>query len=305
MKLTNIHDAWGSVIEFDNPLDFFNFPKGHWRDLIYQRKLLIFKKMNFTPIDYGKFSLHFGRPWNHEEYFDSAEEPVSVTDQDNKTYSYSVFFNGFNNSNNKIPMAEDMSWHADLPHYKTTAFPFRSLWMIKKPQNSSGNTYWLNIEDCFDLLSPKLKELAGKVKVIQQNWHRYNTEKQLLDLIKVHPITGKKSLRLNFYATPKERNAWIVNVLVDLKPLPDCNLIQDYIDDLLQYKQLYHSHTWDLNDIAIYDNYSFIHGRNSITFENNLENSERKMYRMNINHMTAEEFQKVELPPSTATSAIK
>ena len=40
MKISNIHEKWGSVIELDNPLDFFKFHKNYWRDLLYKRKLL-------------------------------------------------------------------------------------------------------------------------------------------------------------------------------------------------------------------------------------------------------------------------
>jgi hypothetical protein len=53
MIKTNINNTWATKIEFDNPLDFFNQPKGYWRELLYQRKLLIFKKMSFTKEDYA------------------------------------------------------------------------------------------------------------------------------------------------------------------------------------------------------------------------------------------------------------
>lgn len=304
MKVTNIHDAWGSIIEFDDPHDFFKFPKGYWRDLIYQRKLLIFKKMTFDPVHYGKFSYHFGRPWEYDEYFNSVEKPVSFSDG-NYSYSFSEFFNGLHKSNNPIGVDNDMNWHADLPNYKEKSFPFRALWIVKKPQNSSGNTFWLNVEDCFDQLSPNLKSLAQRITVLQQNWHRYGTDKDIFNLIKIHPVTGKESLRLNFYAKPGVKNAWIVKVFVDGKPLPGCSLIQEYINDLLKHKELYHSHTWDLHDIAIYDNHSFIHGRSPVEFKDDPENNERKFYRTNIDHMSDIEFQNVEFPPGVSTSTIK
>jgi alpha-ketoglutarate-dependent taurine dioxygenase len=94
-------------------------------------------------------------------------------------------------------------------------------------------------------------------------------------------------------------------VLVDGKGLPGCSLIQEYINDLLKYPNLYHSHVWDLNDIAIYDNYSFIHGRTPIVFNNDPDNNERTFYRTNVDHMTDEEFQNVELPSGVSTSTIK
>jgi hypothetical protein len=123
MKLTNIHDVWGSIIEFDNPLDFFKYPKGYWRDLIYKRKLLIFKKMNFTPADYGRFSFHFGRPWEREEYLSSLEKPIQFK-EDGFDYNFSLFYNGYSESNNSISIDQEMHWHADLPNYGEDSFPF-------------------------------------------------------------------------------------------------------------------------------------------------------------------------------------
>lgn len=304
MIITNIHDVWGSVIEFDDPLDFFKYSKGYWRDLIYKRKLLIFKKMNFSQVDYGKFSHHFGQPWKYKQYFKSNEQPVEFVEGDQK-YSFSVFTNNFQGTGNIISSKKEMDWHADLPNYREKSFPFRALWITKKPQNTSGSTYWLNIEDCFDQLSPHLANLASRITILQHNWHRASGDEDRYDLIKVHPITGKKSLRLNFYSTPKEKNAWILKVFVDGKELPGCSLIQEYINDLLKYPKLYHSHTWDLHDIAIYDNYGFIHGRTPIVFNNDPDNNERTFYRTNIDHLTNDEFQNIELPPATSTSTIK
>jgi len=304
MKITNIHDTWGSIIEFADPLEFFSYPKNYWRRLIYNRKLLIFKKMTFQLTDYAKFGYHFGNPWTPFKYRYYYEEPVEVCDGESK-YTVSLFYNGLNSSNNKIDSAQEMTYHADIPNHKTHPFPFRALWAVKKPQNTSGSTHWLNIEDCFDKLSPKLLSLIDKITVMQQSWHRYNTEKQILDLIKIHPITGKSSLRLNFYATKEITNAWITQVMINSEKLPDCSLIQDYIDDLLQHESLKYSHSWDSYDIAIYDNYSFIHGRAAIELHNDIENNERRFYRTTINHMTDIEFQNKELPPSTSISTIK
>lgn len=304
MKILDIHKNWGSIVEFDNPYNFFEQPIGFWRNLIYQRKLIVFKKMNFQLIDYAKFAHYFGNPWEFNEYFSSLEEPVEVV-EGNKKYSLSVFYNGIHKSNNGIGIHHEMDWHADIPNHKTHSFPFRALWAVKKPQNSSGNTHWLNIENCFDYLNPKLKSLLPRVSILQQSWHNFNTNHRLLDIIKIHPVTMSQSLRLNFYAKPDLKNAWIIKVFVDSKPQPDCSLIQEYIDDLLQHKDLYYSHTWDVNDIAIYDNHSFLHGRAPVVLHDDLENHERKFYRININHMSDEEFQNTPLPPATSTSTIK
>ena len=73
MKIKPIHDKWGSTITFDDPLDFFESTPTHWRNLLYNRKLLIFKEMKFNVSDYIKFCYNFGRIWDETEYKYSHE----------------------------------------------------------------------------------------------------------------------------------------------------------------------------------------------------------------------------------------
>ena len=74
MKIENIHESWGSKIEFENPKDFFNKDFSFWRSLIYDRKLLVFKKMNFSVEDYALFCSQFGNMWNKTDYLYSHEK---------------------------------------------------------------------------------------------------------------------------------------------------------------------------------------------------------------------------------------
>jgi alpha-ketoglutarate-dependent taurine dioxygenase len=282
MKINNIHNTWGTIVEFNDPLEFFNQPIGYWRKLLYDRKLIFFKKMDFSLVDYAKFGYYFGKPWDIEDYNYSHEKCVSVSDLD-KTY-YVTEFNNFIHHNriaNKL-----MPFHADIPNRTTNPFPHRSLWIVKNPNKLlSGHTYWLNIEDGIEYLSPTLIDLIPRIKVLQQSWYVKGTDEKLFDFIKVHPITNKKSLRLNYYVTPGNESAWIKEVHIDGIKQPDCSLIQEYIDHLLEYPELFIKHVWDTTDIAVYDNYSSIHGRTQLVLGDTAEDNERKFYRMNIDHI--------------------
>jgi len=283
MRLTPIHKSWGTIVEFDNPLDFFNESTDYWRQLIYQRKLLVFKKMNFTELDYAKFGHSFGKPWNQQDYIYSNERSITLSEND-KTYHITEFSNKIHST--KIISNDVMAWHADIPNRKENPFPHRALWIVKNPNNvESGNTYWLNIEDGIEYLSPKLKELISRVTILQQSWYSMGTDEQLHDFIKIHPVTGNKSLRLNYYVRHGHLNAWIKEVYIDNIKQLDCSLIQTYIDELLEHPELYHKHVWDTYDIAIYDNYSFIHGRTKLVLGSDVSDNERKFYRMNIDHI--------------------
>lgn len=286
MEITNIHDNWGATITLSDPLEFFKLEKMYWRNMLYEKKLLVFKKMNFSLLDYAKFAYYFGNPWQENDYKYSLEKSVLVPDVD-KTYCITEFSNF---TNNRIGDST-MPWHADIPNKNTNPFPHRSIWITKNPNPEiSGQTRWLNIEDGIEYLSPKLKELIPRVKILQQSWYQQGTDEKLFDFIKVHPITNKQSLRLNYYVTPKHLNAWIKEVYIDNVKQNDCSLIQEYIDELLLYPELIYQHVWDTYDIAIYDNYSFVHGRTKLVLGNTDNTSERKFYRINIDHVTEQQF---------------
>jgi alpha-ketoglutarate-dependent taurine dioxygenase len=285
MKITNIHPAWGSIIEFDDPLDFFKQDKSHWKSLIYSRKLLVFKRMTFDLIDYMKLGHYFGNPWTVDEYRYSHEVSVTAKDIDGTEYVSSEFSNRIIN---KIPNKE-MAWHADIPNRSYRPFPHRSLWIVKNPNPEiSGKTKWLNINlaDCEKYLTNELRELLPRITVQQQSWYTPGTDLQTHNFIKVHPVTGERSLRLNYYndLSKGRMGAWIKHVYIDGHEQSDCSLIQQYIDCLLAYDDLFYCHQWDQFDIAIYDNYPFIHGRTELIVEENTINKERKFYRTNIDH---------------------
>ena len=279
MIIDNIHDLWGSTIEFNNPLDFFQQPYDFWRELLYKRKLLIFKKMNFTKSDYGKFGYYFGKPWDAEQYVITKDK--LITD------------NGYvmTNHTSKIKWLShtNLDFHADLPNLLgKTIYPIRSLWMIKNPNSAiSGHTGWLNITDGIKYLSKDLLELMPRVKLLQQRIHNPGTDFKMVDLVKTHIVTGEKSLGLNCYSIPNTGiHGWIREVYVDDIQQPDCLLIQQYIDELSKYPELYIKQIWDTNDIVIWDNYASIHNRGPIILGDDESNNERLAYGINISHLS-------------------
>jgi len=275
MKITKIKKHCGSYVEFDNPMDFFNYDITYWRNFLYSEKLIIFKKMTFSKLDYAKFSWHFGYPWKENDYSYSREYLEIIKDTDDREYIISPF------SNIIVPRIKNtiLPWHADIPNRQMRPYPSRSLWMVKNPNPTfSGKTSWLNIEDGINYLDDNLRELSKRIIIKQQSWYEPGTDIQFHNFLKVHPITGKISLRLNTYGL----KAWILETYVDNK-LQSNELIQEYINYLLKFDDLICEHTWDNFDIALYDNYSFIHSRSQINVEN-LDDKERKFYRINIDH---------------------
>ena len=166
-KITNVHNSWGTQIEFDNPTDFFNSGPDTWRELLYKRSLLVFKNMNFTKQDYVKFLMNFGSLWteNDYKYSNEATENVQLLD---KTHTISPISNKISKRLGRGGMA----WHSDIPNRSYKPCPIRSLWMVNNPDPTSGLTTWMNIQEGIDCLPDNLKEQISSIKIQQQSWFR-------------------------------------------------------------------------------------------------------------------------------------
>jgi len=279
MKETKIYDTWGSIYEFNDPLDFFRRDFYFWRNAIYDRKLIVFKKMNFSKQDYVKFCAHFGILWSARDYQYSIEAVEMVSMKDRQ-----VAISPMSNKISPKLGLKPMPWHSDIPNRKIKPFPHRTLWMVSNPNPDSGLTTWLNIEEGLDRLPKDLQDQIPHIKIIQQSWYKEGTDVQEFDFIKTHPITGKKSLRLNFYCVPEEEitDAWIKKVnykgnIVDPKPI-----LSPFYKFLITQQDLMYTHKWDDFDIVLYDNWPFVHERSRLEFDSTLE---RKFYRANIDHI--------------------
>jgi alpha-ketoglutarate-dependent taurine dioxygenase len=284
MHITNIHESWGSIITFSDPLDFFDISPDYWRKMIYDRKLLIFKKMNFDLKDYVKFCLHYGELWEEEEYKFNKEEVEKVEINSNQ---YCV--SPFSNKISRLGMRE-MPWHADIanPRLEKQNFCLRTLWITKNPNSeNSGFTTWLDIEDSIKYLTKNELDLLSRVKVMQQSWLYPNSLIGEYQIFKKHPITGKLSLRLNWHNDEQTKNAYITGVKIDDKLQADCGLIKHYLNHFQKFSDTLYTHAWDTFDIALYDNWSFVHKRSILNFNPDLE---RHFYRTNINHISSDEW---------------
>jgi len=235
--------------------------------------------MDFSKEDYCMFSTTFGYPSGIKTPMKMATK-VPVTVHNSKLDGLQPF------SNKTLPFLGEraMPWHADIPNHATCAFPIRTLWMFNNPNPNGGFTSFLNIADSIEVLSKRLQDLIPMVKVTQQDWFKPDGQKyqpgvnvQEFDLLKVHPITGKSSLRLNNYG-PSE---WISGVSVDGVKQADCSLIQEYIDEIAMHEEMIYTHKWTLHDIIVYDNWNLVHNRMALDLP---PDSERLLYRMNIDH---------------------
>lgn len=284
MNMQNIYDGWGAVVEFNSAVDFFKQKNDFWRNKLYEKKLIVFKKMKFSKEDYAKFSWYFGQPWESKDYKLSYEQAETVV-VDGKNLVISPISNLISA---KLGL-NMMPWHSDIPLSKTHRFPIRSLWMVSNPNPDSGLTSWLNVEDGLARLSDKLFNQLDDIKIVHQSWYDKTEESELFNFVKTHPITGNHSLRLNFFCdkTRNRNDAWIKKVTLKGEIKEPGDILKPYYRELTSHPDLVYTHKWDDFDIVIFDNWSFVHSRTKLKFDPTLE---RKFYRTNIKHLANTEW---------------
>lgn len=283
-----IHKDWGEIWRISKE-ELFSLPASFFRDSIYKKRLIIIKSVGQLSTEEIYWLMdRFGKPWNKNQYISSREQYFESTFK-NQNYCLTTFDNSDPIKNKKIPSLE-MPWHADIPNSKDNPFPHRFLYMNIQPDSNYGKTRWLNID--LDLL--KLNHVEDsyyrECSVIQQSWWERGQNLNHLSLVKKHPIVDRESLRLNFYVkenVPSTESAWILYSLHKNKKISNEELIGHTIDRLYQRKELVYEHQWDIGDMAIYDNWSFVHGRTALIDD---VNAVRQFIRGNIDHQTFEEF---------------
>lgn len=289
MKIEKIHDKWGEIW-YPTKEELFSLPHDFFRSKIYQSRLVIIKSVgDLTNQEIYYLMDKFGRPWNKDQYVDSRELFFESAHKE-QPFVLTTFDNGNVVRNKKIPNSE-MPWHSDIPNHPTAPFPHRFLYMKTHPDPNYGRTRWLNLDLDIINLSEEQMKIFQDCLVLQQSWWEQGKNLQKLSFIKEHPIIkDRKSLRLNFYVRendPGTHSAWILKSFYKDTEVPNQHLIGNTIQKLYQNPNLVYEHTWDIGDMAIYDNWSFVHGRSALI---DSPNALRQFVRGNIDHLTEEEF---------------
>ena len=261
MKVEKIHDAWGEIW-FPTKEELFSLTPNFIRDSIYKHRLIIIKSV-------GRLEKHeiywlmdrLGQPWDEHQYVGSQERFLIDYHKDQK-----YVLTHFSNKTTRKITSAPMAYHADIPNHATKPFPHRFLYMNQQPSSDYGKTEWLAID--LDLINLSDEELRyySECSVLQQRWWHPGTELRQYSMIKEHPIVvGRKSLRLNYYVRPLGRqDAWILKSFYKDQEMSNHQLIGSAMEKLLTRKELKYQHTWDIGDMALYDNWSFIHGRTEL-----------------------------------------
>jgi len=289
MQITKIKEKWGICIEapleevLSTNIDFL-------RNLGYDSHFVLFRGLGKIS-NQDMFSLisRFGKPWSSQDYEYSKELSFDVLLDTGITGALSKFSNSKNTRLSEIAMP----WHADIPIWKDREFPWRCLYNIQNDNPDAGFTSWMSL--ILDHIDPLAEELDyfSRIKILNQSWHGHAGEEYKNNFIKKDPVTGKKSLRANYFVSPKWGDkAWIKETYLDNIKVDNLEILGKLYKKLSQRDDLVYQHRWLQYDCIIYNNWSFMHNRTALEL---LPNQDRVFIRSNISHLSNEEWNKFKI----------
>jgi alpha-ketoglutarate-dependent taurine dioxygenase len=288
-QASDIFDDWGSV--FEGPHNWLDDVKpGALIKMLYERKILVFKKIKLDPFMFWRLSRRFGIPWKADQYGYSKEKCIPLVMPDGRTeYMSSI--------SNKISARlgdREMPWHADIPNAVSYAFPHRAIYMRSCPNPQAGFTVWLNTPKAFKGVSDDLKCRWGMTRVVQQSWYEPGKDLQEFPSMTKHIITGEYCPRVNYYVDETQNEGWIVDTKIGGKS-QGTGIVAEMLEEMSKQPDCVYEHHWDETDLIIYDNFPFVHRRTACELD---DGQERLMWRMNIDHDPAARklFEAVKIP---------
>ncbi|MFK8019138.1 MAG: TauD/TfdA dioxygenase family protein [Pseudomonadales bacterium] len=194
--------------------------------LITEHLVLFFPDQHLTPDEHIAFGRLFGRLEGHPNLSLDAERPE--------------FFELHANSGAGAIADE---WHSDLTCQAEPAI-FSILHMKTCPP-VGGDTQWANMYKAYDQLSPPIKDLCEGLTALHDASPHGHPERQAIHpVVRVHPVTGRKSLFVNEHFTRR---------LVELS-LEESDVLLPYLTRHASRDRFGLRYRWSQGTIAMWDN---------------------------------------------------
>jgi taurine dioxygenase len=154
----------------------------------------------------------------------------------------------------------EMQFHSDGAH-RDSPYRATTLYGIKIP-SKGGDTLFANLYAAYDALSPAMKDRIAGLKT--QFVYDYDAQERnftedddaglpraVHDLVRTHPVTGRKSLYLSRLMTRR---------IVDMDAAEGEALLLDLFDHAEKPEFVY-AHKWTPDDLVVWDNRCLNHAR--------------------------------------------
>jgi taurine dioxygenase len=194
--------------------------------LLMEHLVLFFPEQALTPDEHIRFGNLFGRLEGHPNLSLDAERPE--------------FFE-LKAVGGSGAVADE--WHSDLT-CEAEPSTFAILHMKKCPE-VGGDTLWANMYKAYDELSQPMKDLCEGLSALHDASPHHTPERKAIHpVVRVHPVTGKKSLFVNYHFTRR-----IVELSHD-----ESEVLLDYLTRHASRTRFTVRYHWTEGTIAMWDN---------------------------------------------------
>ena len=194
------------------------------QSLLLEHLVLFFPEQDITPEEHIAFGRHFGPIEGHPHLSNLSEHPEI-----------------FHLAASRGGVADE--WHSDItfqPHPSVMAI----LNMVKCPE-VGGDTMWANMYKAYEELSAPLRDLCDGLTALHDASPHGKPEKMAVHpVVRVHPVTGRKSLFVNEHFTRR---------LVELSP-QESEMLLGYLTRWVAQPRFTLRYRWSEGTVAMWDN---------------------------------------------------
>ncbi|MCJ8276852.1 MAG: TauD/TfdA family dioxygenase [Bdellovibrionales bacterium] len=278
MEYTPITPVFGAKINSLSFESLMSISKEDWRQLLYDKNIIIIENIEMNKAEFVEFSHKLGRPWLQPLYVLHGEkmEDDGVVNWSDQT------------GLKKRPLP----WHTDNPWHPEWKNPIRILYSRQIPDPESGVLHYLDLAHFLNhFMSAEEMNWLSQFKVLIQDY-RKKERKYWYPLVYSNPVSGRISLHYtamdldsSIFGLQKEPDykkgeTFLLKIESSSGEQLPLNYLSEYIKRSLETEGCHFYQKWAPNMIQIMSNLDSAHMRTRVS-ESPLE---RKIWRKTIAH---------------------
>ena len=195
------------------------------KDLLKQHKVLFFPKQHISLEEHVALGEQFGRIENHPNLKNPFTDHPGI----------------FELAATQGGVADE--WHTDIT-FEENPSVMSVLHMVKCP-DVGGDTMWCSLEQAFEELSPPMQAMCESMTALHDALPHNRPDKMATHpVVRVHPLTGKKSLYVNEHFTRR---------LVEVNST-ESEALLTYLTNWVKNPRFTVRYHWTQGTIAMWDN---------------------------------------------------
>lgn len=194
-------------------------------DLLITHKVIFFPGQTLSDVQHVALGRHFGQLEGHPNFKSDADTLPEI-------FQLAATSGG---------VADE--WHSDITFQKNPAL-MSILHMVTCPE-TGGDTIWSSLEAAYEELSDPMKELCEGLTALHDALpHNHPEQMTIHPVIRVHPVTGRKSLYVNEHFTRR---------IVEMSSL-ESDALLGHLTRWATHPRFTVRYCWSQGTIALWDN---------------------------------------------------